>query len=295
MSLSALFRDIGPRAEWSDHLYSWLRFKQVHKRSPRRCTERGYADHLYRMKVDGSLLDPLRQFVSDKEYVKYYVHGTVGSRYVVETIQILTSYSDVDTMVLPKVPCVVKPTHLSGCVEIYTLSRRSPDRDVMRQWFDMNHYDKKREQNYRYLNPKIIVEKFFSEDGETPPRDYKVFCFSGTPRFIQVDNNRFSEHVQNFYDIHWTKIDVTLMTHLDDEHDPKPPELERMLDVAAALAQPFSFMRVDLYAIGGEIRVGELTNCPGGADHQFRPLSAEREIGRMFESDGAGDLSSHVR
>ena len=267
----------------------------MHKRSPRRNSDRSYADHLYRMKVDGSLLDPLRQFVSDKEYVKYYIASTVGSEYVMETIQILTNCSEVDTLILPKIPCVVKPTHLSGCVEIYTMSRQRPNRDVMKQWFHMNHYDKKREQNYRYLNPKIIVEDYFSEDGEIPPRDFKLFCFNGTPRFIQVDNNRFSNHVQNFYDIHWTKIDITLMTHLSDEHDARPPALERMLDIAAALARPFSFMRVDLYAIGDEVKVGELTNCPGGADHQFRPLSAEREIGRMFESDSVGDLSSYFR
>ena len=266
----------------------------MHKRSPRNA-DRSYTDHLYRMKVDGSLLEPLRQFVSDKEYVKHYVHRTVGSQYVMETIKILTNYSDVDTLVLPRIPCVVKPTHLSGCVEIYTLSKHCPNRDVMRRWFHMNHYDKKREQNYLYLRPKIVIEEFFSEDGETPPRDYKIFCFNGTPRFIQVDTNRFSEHVQNFYDIHWTKIDITLMTHLSDKHDDKPPALERMLEVAAALARPFSFMRVDLYAVGDEVKVGELTNCPGGADHQFRPLSAEREIGRMFESDGAGDLSSYFK
>ena len=295
MSISALFRDIGPRAGWGDHFYSWLRFKQMHRRFPRRNTHRGYADHLYRIKVDGSLLDPLRQFVSDKEYVKYYVHSTVGRQYVVETIQVLTSRSEVDTLTLQKIPCVVKPTHLSGCVEICTMSRQCPNKDVMRQWFHMNHYDKKREQNYRHLRPKIIVEDYFSEDGETPPRDYKIFCFNGTPRFVQVDSNRFSNHIQNFYNVHWTRINITLMTHLSDERDAKPPALERMLEVAAALARPFSFMRVDLYAVGDVVKVGELTNCPGGADHQFRPLSAEREIGRMFESDGASDLSSYFR
>ena len=295
MSLSALFRDIDPRTKWGDRFYSWLRFRQKHQRLPRRYTDRGYADHLYRMKVDGSLLDPLRQFVSDKEYVKYYVHSTVGSQYVMETLQILTSYSDVDTLVLPRIPCVVKPTHLSGNVEIYTLSGQAPNRDIMKRWFDISHYNKKREQNYRYLSPKIIVEDFFSKDGETPPKDYKIFCLNGAPRFVQIDTNRFTKYIQNFYDIHWTKIDITLMTLPGNEHDAKPPMLARMLDIAATLSRPFSFMRVDLYAVRDEIKVGEVTNCPGGGDHQFRPSSAERAVGRMFESDSTADLSSYFR
>ena len=292
MSLTAIFRDISPPSRWADHVYSWLRFRQKHRRFPRSDSTGSYCDRLYRMKVDGSLLDPLRQFVSDKEHVKHYVSGTIGKQYNIETIGILVSQSDIDRFELPRFPCVVKPTHLSGEIEFFGESRKSLNKGVLRKWLSANHYMKKREQNYRYLKPKIIVERFFSPDGMIIPMDYKIFCFHGIPGFIQVDRNRFGNHIQNFYDIYWTKIDFTLMTCGSKDYDVKPPSLDIMLDIAAKLSQSFSFMRVDLYGIADEVRVGELTNCPGAADHQFQPLSAERVIGRMFDRGSTIDLSS---
>ena len=39
-----------------------------------------FNDRLLKIKLDGSLLDPLRQFITDKEYVKYYVSAVVGGK-----------------------------------------------------------------------------------------------------------------------------------------------------------------------------------------------------------------------
>ena len=41
------------------------------------------------MKKDGTLLDPLRQFVTDKEYVKYYIASVVGWQHTIETYKVL--------------------------------------------------------------------------------------------------------------------------------------------------------------------------------------------------------------
>ena len=292
MSLASIFRVVGPRTPRGDHLYSWLRFRQKHGRFPRRGPEGGYSDHLYRLKVDGSLLDPLRQFVSDKQYVKQYIGATVGPQFAVETIRILTSASEVDRLTLPRVPCVIKPTHLSGRVTIHTSHEQEPDRERLKKWLRINYYLKQREQNYRYLRPKIIVEEFFSPDGKTVPVDYKVFCFFGTPRVIQVDLDRFGDHLRNFYDTAWRRLQVSCKRPGCEHPDPEPPALEEMLDVAAKLSQPFSFIRVDMYAIGHEVRVGELTSCPESANSPFRPPAADDSIGKMFRRNESVSLAS---
>ena len=64
--------------------------------------------------------------------------------------------------------------------------------------------------------------------------------------------------------------------------DERPVALAQMLDVAAKLAAPFRFIRVDMYAMGDEIKVGELTNCPDGGIGKVAPLSAERFLGELF-------------
>lgn len=292
MSLASLFRVIGPRTPRGDHLYSWLRFRQKHGRSPRWGSEGSYSDHLYRLKVDGSLLDPLRQFVSDKQYVKQYICGTVGPQFAVRTLRILTTASEVDRLTLPRIPCVVKPTHLSGRVTIHTSHDQEPDRERLKKWLGINYYLKQREQNYRFLRPKIIIEEFFSPDGLTVPCDYKVFCFFGKPRFIQVDLDRFGSHLRNFYDTGWRRLRVSCKRPGGEHSDPEPPALTEMLDIAAKLSQPFPFIRVDMYAIGDEVKVGELTNCPESANSPFRPSTADDTIGKMFRRNETVSLAS---
>ena len=247
---------------------------------------------MYRLKVDGSLLDPLRQFVSDKQYVKQYISGTVGPQFSVDTIRILTSASEVDRLTLPRIPCVVKPTHLSGRVSIHTSHDQEPDRERLKKWLGTNYYRKQREQNYRFLRPRIIIEDFFSPDGQTVPEDYKVFCFFGTPRFIQVDLDRFGSHLRNFYDTEWRRLKVFCKRPGCDNQDSEPPALSEMLEIAAKLSQPFSFIRVDMYAIGDEVKVGELTNCPESANSPFLPPAADDMIGKMFRGNETVSLAS---
>ena len=237
------------------------------------------------MKVDGTLLEPLRQYVSDKEHVKSYISDVVGKRYICETLNILTNRSDVERFALNRLPCVLKPTHGSGLVMICTNDSSQPDRSLLLKWLKLDYYAKGREQNYKELEPKIIVEEFFSSDGITPPSDYKVFCFDGNPRFVQVDSNRFSNHTRNFYDIKWNLQPFCISKPNGSVSDERPAALAQMLDIASKLAAPFPFIRVDMYAIANQIKVGELTNCPEGGTGRVTPLAAERTLGRLFGGD----------
>jgi len=137
-----------------------------------------FSDHLYRIKVDGTLLDPLRQYLTDKEFAKHYIEHTVGPQYVVETYRILRNEADINGFIPDRLPCVIKPTHLSEPVNFCIHTDENIDRDQISKWFRINYYNQKREGNYRYLRPKIIIEEFLSEDSVRIPKDYKVFCFS---------------------------------------------------------------------------------------------------------------------
>ena len=241
-----------------------------------------FSDHLYRLKVDGTLRDPLRIFITDKEYAKYYIASVVGSQHVIETYGIVRTRSEVDRLRLDRLPCIVKPTHLSGHVAVHVESNQPVDRERLKQWLDLDYYKSSREQNYKGLRPKVIVEEFFSEDGRTVPDDYKIFCFQGVPGLIQVDSNRFSGHTRSLYDTGWRRLPMTLRYPGTPFTHSKPAELERMLDLASRLSKPLSFVRVDMYVAGGRIKVGELTNCPGSAVEKIEPASGEITLGRLF-------------
>ena len=242
------------------------------------------------MKVDGTLREPLRQFVSDKEYVKSYIGDVVGKRYICETLSTLRSHSDVERFAPNRLPYILKPTHGSGLVMICTSESPQPDRSLLLKWLKFDYYAKSREQNYKNLKPKIIAEEFFSSDGTTPPLDYKVFCFGGIPKFVQVDSDRFSNHTRNFYDTNWNLQSFRLSKPSGSASDERPVALAQMLDIASKLAAPFPFIRVDMYAMGDQIRVGELTNCPEGGTGRITPLAAERTLGGLFKDDAGVNI-----
>ena len=277
-----------PAGRWSDSVISILEFVIRHRRVPRLRNPVLFNDRLLKIKLDGSLLDPLRQFVTDKEYVKYYVAAVVGKEYTLETFDVLRGKSDVECFVIDRAPCVIKPTHMSGPVLLCPHRETPIDRSLLVEWLRGDYYRKSREVNYRFLERKVIVEEFFPGDHGSVPHDYKIFCFHGDPKIIEVDADRFVNHTRNFYDTAWNRLQLTVKYPAGDSADPKPRQLETMLAVAGRLAKPFSSIRIDMYANENAVKIGELTNCHGGGGEQVGPKGAERWLGELFDPGVAG-------
>ena len=117
------------------------------------------------------------------------------------------------------------------------------------------------------------------------PKDYKLFCFHGVPKLIQVDSDRFGEHTQNFYDPGWKRLPFTYGTPAGPEDDEKPAKLEEILRLSQQLASPFLFVRVDLYISEAVTKVGELTFVPQGANMPVQPEAADIELAKLFDPD----------
>jgi hypothetical protein len=267
-----------PQSPVVDALYHRLLFIWKHGRLPRR-DARLWNDVLFRVKTTDEILDPLRVFVTDKEFAKTYVRDVVGDGYIVPTLAVLTSAAQVDGYDFPA-DCCIKPTHASS--EIILRTAGAPiDRARIRSWFEFNYYLKSREPQYRQLEPKVIVEPLVF--GNSNVEDYKFFCYRGAPRIIQVDVDRFIDHRRTFFDDDWTELDFTISHPRIGRSVAKPATLDEMLSVARSLSRPFSFVRIDLYTDNRSVRVGEITHCSGNAGSVFEPRSAERAASeRMF-------------
>ena len=283
--LSPIVARFLPKTSWADAAFAVAHYMARHRRLPRIRDPRRFNEHLLGLKVGGALSDPLRQYLSDKEYMKHYVSMVVGPEYVVETYQVLRNVDDIANLALEHFPCVVKPTHLSGQVQICTKREDAVDSRVMKRWLRTNYYTHSREANYRHLQPKIIVERFLSHNSATPANDYKVFCFHGEPRLVQVDGDRFTNHTRNFYDVDWTRLQVSMNYPCRTADDPKPTRLQDMLDIARALSKLLPSIRVDMYALESELKVGELTNCHESAGSIIKPKVADLWLGELFQPD----------
>jgi hypothetical protein len=259
-----------------DRLYAFFLFIRKNKRLPNQLF---LNDALYRLKVDGSLNNKLRRLTSDKEYVKNYIRELVGDQYNVPTKAVLKTKEDILSFAFKKGD-VVKPTHASGYVKF--IKEEPVDYDGLVGWLDINYYKKTREANYRFLDPKLIVEP--PVFGRHNVDDIKFFTYKGNVRIIQVDMDRHTNHSQMLYDRTWLPLMASILCPLSKKIKSKPKHLNDMIQVVEQLAKPFGFVRVDLYYDegSGQFFVGEITHCHNSAGGIFNSSESEKLVSEIL-------------
>lgn len=231
-----------------------------------------FNDVLYKIKTTDEIINPLRVFVTDKEFAKLFVKAVVGDQHNVPTLTVLHSMDEVMKYTFPS-ECCIKPTHACGHV-IFRKNGEEIDFKKIERWFDLNYYRVSREVNYKTLQPKIIVEPFIF--GVPHPYDYKFFCYNGSPRLIKVIVDRYTDYGCKYFDDKWVEQDFSITHEKSSKPIHCPGNFKEMLSIAAELSAYFSFVRVDLYSNGDKCLVGEITNCSENASGQFIPKSGEQ-------------------
>lgn len=276
LKLRAILHRVLPYNDFCDFIVNYLYFLGVHKRKPSKLFY--FNDVLYRIKNTDEILNPIRQFISDKYLVKDYVRAKVGEKYNVPTIAVFNSFEELRAFEFPE-NCCIKPTQASQAV-ILRKDNEKIDIEQTQFWFDLNYYKRTRERNYKYLVPKVIVEPLVFNS--TDLIDYRFFCYKGKVKLVCIDIGKFSGYQRVFYSKDWQKQDFSLKYPLYEGEIKKPDNLEEMVMVAQKLSQELNFVRVDLYSNGRECFVGEITNCHAAASQSFVPVSAEVKASRII-------------
>ena len=94
-------------------------------------------------------------------------------------------------------------------------------------------------------------------------KDYKIMCFNGMAKIIEVHENRFTdgkEHTQTFYDRDWKKLDIVQegLQYVTEERS-RPKQLDKMMELSEKLAADMYHARIDWYLINDRIYFGEIT------------------------------------
>lgn len=146
-----------------------------------------------------------------------------------------------------------------------------------------NKYYEFRERQYRDIRPGIIVEALIGDGGEGPP-EIKVNCCNGAPRFIQMILGRFGDRRQAFYGPDWVRLPMRGRATPIEGDRPRPPQLDRVLEAAAVLAEPFPFCRVDfLVGSDGTPWFNEITFHPAAGLVRYQPEEMEFALGAMVD------------
>ena len=224
---------------------------------------------------------PILNQLVDKYAVRAYVEEKIGSSYLNELYQVCDGFDEIDFEALPE-SFVVKGTHGSNMHMIVkdknTLNKRKLKFNTYK-WKRKNlYYLSGQEWAYKNVKPRIIIEKYLEDDhGEL--LDFKIFCFNGEAKFIQVHKYAEGYKCLAHFDLNWNKMAVTSQNMKAYKGDIERPEnLDKMVELAAKLADKLPFVRVDLYNVNGEVFFGELTFYPSDARKNFFPESFNKKV-----------------
>lgn len=225
---------------------------------------------------------PVYTTMVDKYAVKAWVKNKIGSDYIIPTLGVWNRFSDIDLENLPQ-QFVLKCTHDSGGVAIVT-NKAGMDKKAIRKRLEQslkrNYYYLDREWPYKNVLPRIIAEPYMVDESGVELKDYKIFCFYGKPKLIQVDFGRHDVHKRNLYTTDWDYIEASIKY----PNDPaiqihRPLRLDKMLEIAGCLSEGMPHVRVDLYSINEKIYFGELTLHHGGGMEKFTPKELGMKMG----------------
>ena len=230
--------------------------------------------------------DPEYTKMVDKYEVKKYIEETIGKEYVIPTLGVYDSVNDIDLDKLPE-KFVLKVTHDSGGIVICE-DKSKFDKEAslkkLRKCQKKSFFYLNREWPYKNVKPRIIAEKYMVDESGWQLKDYKVFCFNGEPKFVEIDYDRYVGHKLNVYDLDWNYIDFYMTSHNDPNvHIKKPEKLDLMLDLSRTLSKGIRFLRVDFYSIGDKLYFGELTFTPGSGFIDFHPKEYDWKLGKMLK------------
>lgn len=224
----------------------------------------------------------------DKYLAKNYVAEKVGEQYIIPTLGVWDKPEDIDFDILPD-RFVLKTTHNSGGVLICK-SKSSFDQPsairFLKEQLKHDIYTNTREWPYKNVPRRIIAEKLIEIPDKEDLTDYKIFCFNGEPRYIQVIQDRNTNETIDFFDTDWNHQEfygLNPKAHQSNSEIARPTNLSDMIEIARKLSKDIPFVRVDLYQTVEGVYFGELTFYPASGLGSFTPEEWNQRLGDMIK------------
>lgn len=268
--------DMYLRLIWSKHSIGYA----LNLKEPR-----GFNEKIQWLKLHDR--NPLYTTLVDKYAVKEYVSETIGEEYVIPLIGGPWENADkIDFDALPD-QFVLKCNHDCGGMIICTDKSKlniNAARKMLNKCLKHNYYWNGREWPYKNVEPCVFAEKYMVDNSGYELKDYKVFCFWGVPKVIQVDFDRFVNHRRNLYDTEWNYLGYTTLFPTDPQYVVEKPQcLSKLLECAAKLSAGIPFVRVDFYVVGDNPLFGEMTFYHGGGHEPFFPKEWDFKLGEWLQ------------
>ena len=242
-----------------------LQFFAVHGYYPNFVSPRRFSEKLWSRMLHER--DPLLTLISDKLGVRDHVAATVGDDCLIPLLWSGDAPEDIPFDELPP-RFVIKTNH--GCgYNIIVKDKAQLDqagaRRQLARWLGQNFgLDTYLgiAWGYKNIRPRILIESFIEDSGKVPA-DCKCWCFAGRVEFITLHFDRFEDSTLMAVDRNFEPWELSINHPLPRQEFKRPPNSQKIVQLAESLAQEFPFMRVDLYNVRDRVYFGELTPYPG--------------------------------
>ncbi len=224
--------------------------------------------------------NPLYVTLVDKVAVREYVRERVGEDVLIPLYGTWANAKDIDFAALPR-RFVLKCSHDSGFVVICKNKEQldiSYVRAQLAARLKMNHYYRHHEWPYLHVEPRVICEELLMGENEGPPSECSIHCFGGEIGYILKTVGRHSDSLRGYYSRDWEKLPFDQANGPITDF-PRPPYLERLLQMARALAKGLRYGRVDFYEARGKLYFSEIDLCPRAGLIRYIPSSYDRYWG----------------
>ena len=220
----------------------------------------------------------------DKYEFKNYIKEQLGDGYTVPLLGVWDNANDIDLSKLPD--RFVLKVNWSSYQNFIVKDKNKFNFDYAKSKINSwmlpwrNIYYASFYYGYKNVVPKVIAEEYIEQsDGKL--NDYKFYCFNGNPQYLYIIDEGFSKARPLCWDVDSNHIYKIVNGQIDSIKQPQ--NMDKMLEIAAKLAKPFPFVRVDLYEIGTKVYVGEMTFYPGNGFNKFTPKELDAELGATLD------------
>ncbi len=265
-------------------VYSGQRFKNTHGYLPHLSSPTSFNEHILVRKFFAPLPMPS---LADKLGVRNYVRERLGDNALIPVVWAGDRIEDLLEAKLPAGRFVLKANH--GCFMNLFLdlpqdltSRRDEILASGREWLDTRFGYNTGEWQYNTFKPKLFLEAYNHQGDGEPMDDFKVHCFYGKARLIQVVTGRRVKVRLGQYTPDWTHLPAGMRDY-DSTEFPRPQNLDLLVTSAECLAEGLEYARIDLFSDRVQaMKFGEITLTPGNANQRYADFEFERWLGSFF-------------
>lgn len=259
-------------------LYRLIFHKKLNLKNPKTFNEK-----LMWLKLNTYYKNDLVTTCADKYLVRDYVKKN-GCHEILNDLYFV--YDGVEEIIWKDLPnkFVLKINNGCGTNIICTNKDKLNETEVRKKlskWLKKDFWKSNAEVNYKYINKKIICEKYLETNQGTLPNDYKIYCFNGVAKAILVCTERAEGLKLSFFDLKWNTLDIGASPN--QLNIKKPNNLDQMIKYAEKLSSAFPFVRVDFYDIKGKVIFGEMTFSPAGCLAQYYNEYGQKLLGSWLD------------